>query len=737
MKRRGHLLLLAWLIFSPPAGAEPLAWCGTTNPLESQHLGLPPADPDLTRIQAFAGQIDMENEGLGLLTGDVLIQRGDRFLRTEQLYVDLEHDLIETSESLSYLGEFLDVQAQSAKLHPSSGAGQFTDTAFYIRPRSGRGTAVRIELEERGAIGLESATFTTCAVDDEAWYLRAGELSLDPDSGRGQAWGTSLWFQGWPILYSPYLQFPISDRRMSGFLAPRLGNSDDTGFDLALPWYWNIAPNQDATFTPRVMSKRGAQLQTEYRYLSHWGRGMIYNEYLPDDRDFGDDRTLWAFRHQARPARDWYADINLTEVSDVQYQEDLGNGLRDTSSRYLNRRASAGYAGPQWDLLLRAQDFQLVDPDLVNQPEPYQRLPQLLLRTRQPVSLIGPVAWDLYAEATGFEGEDQLTGDRADVELGLQIPWDRGGYFVIPRAAYRYTAYALDQATEDNGDQHPDRGVPSASLDTGVRLERERTLVGKSFIQTLEPRAFFLWVPERSQDELPLFDTRAGEFDFVRLFDTNRYIGADRIGDTAQVSTALSSRWIDARSGRTELAARIGQIYYFEDREVALANETNLDRSYSNVLAELEAGQDRQIGGYFQLEWNPDADRLTRQLAQIRYHPDDERVLNLGYRLRRDTQQPLEQVDLSFAWPVAPQWRVVGRWNYSLRGDQNLETLAGVEYQSCCWALRVAAREYVRGEDGKTNAGVYLQLELKGLGALGNDIDELLNRSISGYGTND
>lgn len=713
------------------SGEASSAVCGPVNALEGLRASYPPGDPRDPRLYIDAAQASVAAQGLSLLEGGVVARRGSTLLLAPELRYDRTREVLAGESGLTVLSDALDLQARIGRVAAEGGAGRFEDARFYLRKRPGRGVASTIRTAQEGPSRLRDVQFTTCPADqgDGDWFLRAQDLQLDFERGQGRARNAQIVFKGVPLMYTPWMAFPISDERMSGFLAPRLGSSNDRGLDLSVPYYWNIAPERDATFTPRVMSKRGLQLQSEYRYLGPYGRGLLYNEYLPNDQVLGEDRTLWLYRHQASPAPDWEAKVDYGSVSDIDYFEDLSTTLRRASSRYLPRQALLAYGGPQWDVLVRAQDFQLIDPRRRGEPEPYQRLPQLLARTRNPNPLLGPVAYDFNAEAVRFGRDGNRQGERWDGEFGLGIPWDRGSYFAKPRLAYRQTQYDLIQTAAIDGENQPSRSVPIASLDTGLRFERDVHFRGSSLVQTLEPRLFYLYVPERDQADLPIFDTRLPEFDFLRLFDTNRYVGADRQSSANQVTTAVTSAVRNEQTGAPRFEGTIGRITRFTSADALLPEETGSTIGDSSTLGEAAAYVRPDLRARFQLEWDDDDQTAIQQVAEVRFQPESRKLVSAAYRLRRDLGEPLEQVDLMASWPVTREWSAVGRWNYSLRDDQDLESLLGVEYRSCCWAAQLAARRYVRNLD-EVDQGVYLQLELTGLGRLGDGVQSFLNRMM-------
>ena len=724
----GRILALLLLLLGPlPAQSE--LRCGTFNPLAAQRMALEPRDLSPGEVYLSAKRAELVIDGINRLEGEVELQRGEQHLLAELAEYDADSGRVHARGNVRFFSPVADLAAKEARLSLDGDEARFSGLRFYLHEATGRGKADRGLIRPRGVSELDDIAYTSCVPGNEDWLLEAGELKLYHGLGFGAAKDASLWFMGVPLLYTPWLTFPISPERRSGFLVPQAGQSDDAGLDVSIPFYWNIAPNQDATFTPRVMSKRGTQLQGEYRLLAPRGDLQLYGEYLPSDRETDTDRALTSIRAQRRFGRGWRIHADATDVSDVRYFEDLGTNLSQVSNRFLERTGAVSYADRRWRMRLRAQDFQLVDRTLLGRPEPYQRLPQLELATRRPQRLLGgPLQWDLRTEWVSFASDELLEGDRFGIETGLGWRHQRSAYFIHPRVAYRYTAYSLE---DDGGNPHTQ--APVYSVDTGLFLERQIELAGSDLTQTLEPRLFYLYVPERDQADQPVFDTHLPELDFFRLFDDNRFTGGDRLADANRLTTAVTSRLISNDSGRGLVAFTVGQIHYFDQRDVTLPGEPEPPAQRSGLLAEVHARPHERFSGYLQVEWNPEKNRTDRQLAAVGYRPGADRLISLSYRHRRDLEPALKQIDLSALWPIGSQWSVLGQWSRSLEADRNLQTVLGVEYRSCCWSARLAGRRHISDVDGEDNTGIYFQLELRGLSPLGDSFEDLLDDATIGY----
>jgi LPS-assembly protein len=616
---------------------------------------------------------------------------------------------------------------------------------YYLPERNAQGRAESVRVDRsRGQTRLEDATYSTCRRGREMWELRAHEINLNEATGRGTARNLVLAFRDTPVFYFPWLSFPITDERQSGFLFPRQGYTSETGFDLTVPYYWNIAPNYDMTIAPRLMTGRGVLLGAEFRYLNPNRQGKIDAEYIPDDRRYGGARGSFNITDRAAPLPDFYTDLRYEYVSDDRYIWDLSNNLNFLTPNYLERHLDARYFGDGWQALARVQSFQILNTSLFSLTgNPYQRLPQLRFAGAWPPGA-GGLSYQLHGEMVNFQQSDAVTGLRLDlwptVGWTLERPW---GY-VKPQAGFRYTGYQLDNTAPDASDA-PARSTPVASLDSGLVFERPLQIdwLGvSSGTQTLEPRLFYLYVPYRDQDDIPLFDSSQMDRDYDWLFRRNRFTGADRMGDANQLTAALTTRLIDGPSGRERLRASIGQIQYFEDRRVTLepdAPPETWDTSGLITQGLLNLSSRWAVQGAVQLE--PASSTIQRTAFDLRYYANFRQLVNVSYLL--DRYQPdlslgdqIHSVDVSLLWPLAAQWRVLARWNQALNVDRNLETLAGLEYEDCCWAVRTVARQY-RNTPQETDAqtAFYVELELKGLSRVGNNLENLLRNSISGYQT--
>ena len=687
------------------------------------------AGEDSESTHVSADNADLVEEGTSVLEGNVQVRQGSRQIQADTVRVTRPDRILDADGNIRFWDEGLYISGESAHVDLETDFATVDEASYVVLDAHASGAAGRVTLTNRDLLRIDDATYTTCNPDDEVWALDASQIELDRVTEWGSARDVFVRFKGTPIFYSPYLTFPLTDKRKSGFLTPSYRVSGQTGFEATLPYYWNIAPEQDATFGLRGMTRRGVLLQGEYRYLTHYGEGQAGLEYLPNDAVRGGDRAAFAFEHDGSFAPGWNTDIDIDWVSDKNYFEDLGTNLDIASRRFLQRRGDLRYHQRRWSILARVQDYQTIDETIAAASRPYKRLPQLYFRASTP-SRNRRLNADVTAEFVYFDRSSSVTGARIDVEPSLSYPMRTAATFLIPKLSAEYTNYSLD-GTATGAEDNPDRLLPTFSTDAGIFLERNLSLGGSNYLHTIEPRIFYLFVPKEGQDDLPIFDTGEFTFSFAQLFRTDRFSGVDRVGDANQLTLALTSRLLSDGSGEEILRGSVGQVFFFRDREIRLSSTDVIPTdSTSDIVAELSAklfNDWRASAGY---QWNTDRSRTERNTFRLRYQPDHQRVLNAEYRFVRGA---VEQTDVSFRWPIHHNWGIVGRWNYALPESRTLEAFGGVEYDSCCWAARAVVRRFLRNIDGDFDNAVYLQLELKGLAGLGQTTAAFLRKSIPGY----
>ena len=442
---------------------------------------------------------------------------------------------------------------------------------------------------------------------------------------------------------------------------------------------------------------------------------------------YGKDRLSAAYRHVANLSPYWNSDLLLNYVSDKDYLSNFGSGLSVASVTHMERRLDLTYQRENIHFLTRVQGLQPVDSSVPSASRPYRRMPQMVFTYDQPQIDTG-VAYRLKSEWVSFNQEDRLTGSRLDLQPELSWPLQRAAGFMIPRLSLRYTRYDLNNPAPGTAAALT-RTVPVITLDNGIFLERDMAWGKQPLLHTIEPRLFYLYAPYRDQSALPVFDSGGMDFNFTQLFRDNRFSGTDRVGDANQISAALTTRVLGRDSGVEHMRLSLGQIYYLQDRRVTFPGGAVEMRNNSDVVAEVAAALAPAWATTADAYWNPNLEQIERGSVQIKYNPHKDSILNMAYRYRRDRT---DQVDISAFFPLHRQWNFIGRWFYSLSDNRILESLAGLEYNSCCWALTIVNRRNLTST-GQINSSLLMQLELKGLMSVGSRVRTVLERGILGY----
>ena len=688
-------------------------------------LATPLANPETIQLEAGRLESTFGASPTATMSGGVMLRRDTKLMSADSARYDPLYKALHLEGGVHYEDPYTQIHSNSAEFAYGNGRIRFEGAEFSIGASNGRGAADILEINQDGKLTLDGVEYTTCPPGSEDWLMQGKSIVLDTKKGVGTAKGMQLKFKGIPILYAPYLSFPIGNARKSGVLTPEIGSSGRSGNEIRVPWYWNIAPNYDAMITPRLLTNRGVQLATEFRYLTERNKGVIAADYLPDDDIINAARHQFRFQHLTLFGNGWRNQINLREVSDSQYYEDLGGSLSVSSITHLNRNIRFDYYSPNFSMLGQVQDYQTIDDAIAADQQPYRRLPQILINGSWDMPL--GFRFGIDGEVVNFDRNVGVTGWRFNVAPKLELPITRPGWFVTPAVTMDYTRYKLKNILP--GEQtNLTRTIPITSLDTGLILER--SMKNSNRVQTIEPRLLYVHIPQRDQDNLPIFDTITPDMNLVQLFRKNRYLGIDRIGDTDHISVGITTRILNLSTGRELMSATIGQTRYLSDRTVRLSDPTMTTTETSDYIAQLRFLLFKNVNFDFGHQWGSGVEDMTKSEARLQYRPADNKILNLAYRFRRDS---LKQGDLSWSWPIASRWNFVGRYNFSFRDQEVLEQFFGLEYESCCWGLRLVSRRHISTRDGTRDSSFGLQLVLKGMTSVGTAADKLLERGILGY----
>ncbi|VVO31542.1 LPS-assembly protein LptD [Pseudomonas fluorescens] len=768
-----------------------------------------------TFIGAKASRYEQETQ-VATLAGDVVMRQGSMQVEAQEASLYQAENRGELNGNVRMRDNGALIVGDHAQVQLDTGAAQIDNAEYVMHKSRIRGNALYAKRAENAIIRLKDGTYTTCEPDSNAWQLRGNNITLNPATGFGTATNATLRVKNIPILYTPYIYFPIDDRRQSGFLPPSFSSGGESGFTLVTPYYFNLAPNYDATLYPQYMTKRGMLMEGEFRYLTKSSEGQFGGAYLNDDSDerkkqsdYNKTRYMLNWQHKGGLDSRLLTEIDYTKISDPFYFQDLkSNQIGVESREFVNQQGSASYRGDTYTAQLNVQAYELAT---ISQITPYNRLPQLTINGALPYRP-GGLYFAYDAEAVRFDrdlrtgnifnkdggpllnGEPRLdtyvrgltraNGTRLNAAPSVSLPMTSSYGFITPKLKYAYTKYDLDldgSGKKDMADaglkfkSSQDRAIPIASVDSGLFFDRSTQWFGKDYTQTLEPRLFYLYVPEKDQSDIPVFDSSETTFNYNSLFRDNRFSGTDRIGDENKLSLGLTSRWIEDNGFERQRVA-IGQALYFKDREVQLPGIVAADRADSRsdvspIALDYEFRFNRDWRATADYNWDTEEHSARSGSAMFHYQPEDNlnKVINVGYRYRNDqvvynqltgkwqfggdygtAGQPnfvkdyykIQQHDFSMMWPIVPQWNLITRWQYDYARNRTLEAFGGFEYDNCCWKLRVINRYWVSNDEytqiapqnEKGDHGLFLQIVLKGLGGLtGAKVESFLDKGIQGY----
>ncbi len=653
-------------------------------------------------------KVELSEKNISRFSGNVVIQQKDKRIETQSAEYIKQTEQVEAKGNVSFTTPDIKIKSDSASFNLKSDHAILQNTEYQSITSRARGHASTVELKNKNTTKLSDATYTTCDPGNSDWLLSANKITLNNETHQGHASHVVIRFKDVPFFYFPYLRFPLGEERLSGFLFPYFGHSAQHGNELKVPYYWNIHPQLDATITPWYMSKRGTLLHAEFRYLTENNKGTLTAEVLNNDKLFNGNRERLHWKHDSIPSLGWQTKAEYNYIADNNHLVDFSDDLTSTSATHLVRTGSVAYNSQNWLLSLNAEDHQILSGT-----EPYKRLPQITLNSRYPIKN-NSLNYSLQSEAVRFDHLDnKVIGERFYLKPGIFYPLRSSAGFIEPKLSVQYTSYNLQQTA---GETKPSSTVPTFSLNSGLFFERDSKMFNNSYIQTLEPQLFYVYVPYQDQSALPVFDTSVYAYNVNQSFTDYRFNGIDRIGDDNRLTTALATRFINQENGQEVFMARVGQIYYFADRKVQLPSTSIDTRSRSNLIAEFKT----QLNAYgnwnisSQTEWDPELKENVSNSNQLGYRYK-KFSLNLARRFQRNT---LETREMKMNWDLSSRWQIHAAHLYDVRDNHIVENLFGINYESCCWGLRLSTKERYLSST-QTDRGIYLELILKGLGGFG------------------
>ena len=719
------------------------------DPLEGQT----PTAPGSADIEVSADN-SSGTEGQLLLTGNVSVIQGNRSIEADSVAFDRDQQFTEASGNVAYREPGVVLQGEHLTFDSERQHATVNQAHFALHEPQLSGAAQQLERDASGEITIEDGAVTFCAPEDPQWYIKTETLKIEPDEGMATATHATLRWSGVPIFYVPWMTFPVDDRRKTGLLFPSIGSDTRGGLDVTTPIYFNLAPNYDATYSPRYIGERGLLHQANGRWLSQYaGAWDVTGQYISDDDKYSEDfpegdSERWAIgvKHRGNYGESWRTTIKYNKVSDPDYVRDLDNStLSSQRQTALKQLGQIDYLGEDWKVSLQAQQFQSLADDITNN---YKKLPQLTARWRGDANLAGlqPIALLQYSN---FDTDaNRVRGERIYGEAGVTYPLNWTWGFLRTTAKYRSVAYDLENLRSLPEDK-PDASSGVFSVDGGLIFERATTFGGQSASQTLEPRVFYLYSEYDEQRGQPDFDSAELTFSYTQLFRDTRFSGHDRLDDANQISVGVTTRFFADSDGRERLNASIGQIFYFRDREVRLkARSPVLDESLSATAVEFNWFPNETWSVRSSMLYDTEDNEFDALSAQVGYRPITGQIFNVGYTLREpppsQSKRPVtEQANFSAYYPIGDNWGAFAAVEYSLEGNEFVEDMVGVEYDNCCWKMRLLYMRYLdtagsfapdfSDPDLERENAVQFQFVLKGMGGFGSRVENLMRDMIRGF----
>ena len=720
--------------------------------LQPAFIRIPPANKDPVPLFVDADNLQGHHEQEIEAEGTVRLRKRGKAVYADWLRYDKPGDEIHARGHvrIEQRGDVIDGTELNFNLETERGAMEKPQYSVQVNATKGRGEGERLVFEGESKYRMLSGNYTSCEVGNNDWFVRAKDFQIDKERQIGTARNAYVDFLGVPILYTPYMSFSLDRQRKSGFLAPTYGNTGNSGSEFSLPYYWNIAPDRDATITPRVMTKRGVQLQNEFRYLDPRYRGEIRYEILPNDQvRGGETRSSLSVVHNQTFGSGWVGALNVQKVSDDNYFTDLSTQITATSQVLLPRTAMLAKGGAlgvdgAWGFSTNLQRWQTLQADALNPVAAPYSTAGATLNASKPIA--GVVDTAFSGTVAQFTHPTLLNGARTVAYPSISIPLQSSSVYLTPKVGLHVTHYNFDQTNTSLPDQN--RTVPIFSAESGLVFERNMSLAGQGLVQTLEPKLFYVYIPTRDQNSLPVFDSGLQDINLATMYTENQFSGSDRINDANQITTGVTSRMLQA-NGVERLRGSLAQRFYFKAQDVTLPGVAPRGSNNSDLLAALNGTIVPHWTADAGWQYTTDTSQTQRLNAGIRYQPEPGKVVNVAYRYTTGAQATaigqtqtvisainpsnvLRQVDLSTEWPLTRRLSAIARWNYSVADSRLIEGLAGLEFDGGCWAFRVVAHNFATTATTSVSS-IFMQLELNGVSKIGSDPLALLRRNIGGY----
>lgn len=661
------------------------------------------------------------------LSNEIRITSGNNTITAGQASYDESGSSINVSGGVTLENPNLFIQGQAAFINTDDETAVLKNTQYFFPNIPARGSSEEFRIEKENHYVLTKPTYTTCNQMDQSWELVADEISINGEEGK--ATNIALRFKNIPILYLPKLTFPTNDDRKSGFLIPSFGSSSKRGLEIEIPYYWNIAPNADLKTTVNWMKKRGTEIKSELRFLTSSQNAKIELNHLPSDDLFNDDRTYSKINYQFNPSLNTQIEVTGEYASDTNYFEDLSQSTNESSRTHLARDVVFKSFGKNWMMNLGMTNYQMLDDQpkclaigICDQNDPYRLKPYMNFNGNWQ-SKESKINLNIDSELVFFDHLQSESGERISNRTTLSKLFNFNGIEVRPAVAIDYAKFKPDSNEKD-----ANRTIPIYSLDIKANLIK---ITNNGVIRrSIQPRIMAVYIPFEDQSDFPFIDTLMPDFNYFQLFNENRFIGNDRIGDTSKISYGIVAKRTRIQSGKDFFEFTLGQTLHLKDEKIAMPGDSIRRSGSLTNLASLDVAMTESLNLKLDHYWDSDVDEMKRSQIGIEYKDSGTKRLNLAYRFRK---QNIKQVHGSFSWPIKDQWSFIGHYKYSIKDRKTIDQFFGLNYETCCWSISAVSRKHLVYRNGETDTSFSIQFMFKGLGEFGTPINRIFEDGIFAY----
>lgn len=686
-------------------------------------------------IHVKAARTQIQQDTLAQFSGNVEIISEQGHIQAQRAQINKTDKTLHADGNIRFLDQQIQVNSEKIDLNLASGQLRLDSTEYQMLGFAGRGRADSIEVDNQEGLALKDVSFTTCPEGSEDWQIRASSLELTPEDNWGTARNTRFYLGGVPVFYLPYFKFPVTDERQTGLLFPKMSASDKVGVSYEQPFYWNIAPNYDATISPRLMTDRGLQLKTEFRYLTESQRGQVDLEYLGSDRrhDVDESRYFYRFLHQGKLSDNWQISAEINGLSDDNYIVDLGNDYFNRGDTHMYQTLSVDYYSEPLDFSAEIRDFEIIG----DHPSAYRAVPELKLNYRQPLS--EHLNFRFRSELAHFEDgrDDTPSATRFHMMPTLSLPLQNAWGELLTEASVLQTWYKQDLPDGSGLQENVSRTLGQGRIYGAINFERETELFGSDMTQTLEPKFQYLYTSYESQDGIGLYDTNRLLNDYTGLFRGQEFVGLDRISDSNHLTVGVTTRLLD-KNHQERFKLSLGQIFYFNNTKL---EEYSRDDDRSALAAELDWRLSSKWVARSALQLSSSNQKVERSNLTLDYQMSADKLVQISHRYVRDISgEEINQLGVTASWPLSQNWHWVGRWYKDMHGKRTIESFTGLQYESCCWAVQFGSMRYLSNRfdaaGGQSteefDTTVLLEFVFKGVGSKKSS-RTLLDEGLFGY----